>query len=291
MTFRHLEIFVKVAETLSMTSAAELLFIAQSSVSQSISELEQHLKAKLFERLGRKLYLTENGNEFLSYARHIVSLAADAEMRMREMRKGGTLRIGGSMTVGTTILYRLIQSFVLDNSTVDLTVTVDNTSVLESMLLANKIDLAIAEGKMKSGHIVSRVIMDDELVFICPTHHRFANVDYVNLTDLISEKFILREEGSGTRELFESVMAAHDLQYTVKGVMNNTEAIKLAVAGNLGIAAISVMSIKEELASGELACFRVEGLNFSRNFSLFFHKNKFFTPVMEAFMNLCYIIK
>ncbi len=287
MTFRHLEIFVKVAETLSMTTAAELLFIAQPSVSQSISELEQHLKIRLFERLGKRLRLTENGAEFLSYARHIVSLAGEAEKKMSDRRRGGSLRVGGSMTVGTTILNHIIKSFVAEAPEITVTVTVDNTAVLEKMILADELDLALAEGEMEPGHITSRIVMDDEMILICGSGHRFTGGEYIKPEELTTEGFIIREEGSGSRKLFESVMNAHGIRFRVAGVMNNAEAVKIAVAEGLGIAVISSLSVQREIGRGELCAMRIEGLDFNRHFSLFHHKNKFITPAMEKFMNLC----
>ncbi len=287
MTFRHLEIFIKVAETLSMTAAAESLFIAQPSVSQSVSELEQHLKTRLFERLGRRLFLTESGVELLSYARHIVALTFEAERRMHDRHRGGSLRIGGSMTVGTTILNSLIKKINSRIPECRVTVRVDNTSALEKMLLNDELDIAFAEGNMKSEHIVFRVMMDDELLLVCPAGHRFSGREYIAPDELASENFIIREEGSGTRELFESVMLAHGIEFRCAGVMNNAEAIKLAVADGLGLSVLSSLSVHREIERGELSALRVDGVNFVRHFSVFHHRNKFITPVMEEFMDLC----
>lgn len=287
MTFRHLEIFVKTAETLSMTAAAEILFIAQPSVSQSISELEQHLKTRLFERLGRRLHLTDDGAEFLAYARHIISLSGEAERRMLDRHRGGSIRLGGSVTVGTTVMNSVIKKFMGELPECRVTVTVDDTSALEKLLLSDGIDLAFAEGDMKSQYIISREVMDDELLLICPKGHRFSGIEYIKSSELAGEGFIIREEGSGTRELFESVMMAHRIEYRVAGVMNNAEAIKLAVADGLGISVISSLSVSRELERGELSALRIDGVNFNRHFTLFHHRNKFITPAMEKFMNLC----
>lgn len=287
MTFRHLEIFVKVAETLNMTATAELLFIAQPSVSQSVSELEQHLNTRLFERLGRRLTLTADGDEFLSYARHIVSLGDEAERKMRDRQRGGSIRIGGSMTVGTTVLNPVVKKFMEEIPGCGVTITVDNTSVLEKMILADKIDIAFAEGNMKSDFISSRVVMDDELLLICSATHRFSGMDYVPAGELAGESFILREEGSGTGELFLSVMSSNNIGYKISGVMNNAEAIKLAVADGIGISVMSELSVRREVKRGELSLSRIEGVNFHRQFSVFHHRNKFMTPAIEKFFELC----
>lgn len=287
MTLRHLEIFVKVAETLNMTSAAEILFITQPSVSQSISELEQHLKIKLFERFGRRLHLTGNGTEFLSYARHIVSLSDEAERKMYDRQRGGTIRIGGSMTVGTTVLFSLVRRFMDNMPGCKVNIFIDNTNSLEKMLLVDEIDVALAEGTMKSEYIVSKEVKEDELFLICPKTHRFAGRDYVKISELADEDFIVREKGSGTRDLFESVMSTNEVKYRVTGVMNSNETIKLAVIKGFGISVLSALSVADEIDKNKIAIVRIEGINFLRRFSLFHHKNKYITPQMVHFVHLC----
>ena len=226
MTFRHLEIFISVAENLNMSLAAERLFIAQSSVSQAVAELERSLKTRLFERFGRRLHLTESGIELLSYARHIMSLKNDLQRTMLDRQRGGSIRIGGTMTVGSTVLFPLLRKFRDIMPGCDIFFTVDNTMKLEKALLEDKIDLALSEGRMKSPHLASRDVMDDELLLVCSASHRFSGRDYIERSELSGERFIIREEGSGTRELFESVMSAGGIGYEVNGVLNNGEAIK-----------------------------------------------------------------
>ena len=286
MTLRHLKIFVTVADTRNMTEAAGKLFIAQPSVSQSVGELEKHLKVRLFERLGRKLYLTESGQKFLSYARHVIALVEEAESTMLSMNEKGRLRVAGSLSVGTTLLTGLIRQFKEEYPPNHVTFVVENTGFIEKMIFTNEVDVAIVEGEMKSDHIITMPLMEDDLVLICGTNHRFAGKTNIGADDLEGEYFIIREEKSGTRELFEAVMASRNISYDVTGIMNNAEAIKQAVIEGLGISVISGLAVAEEVKRGELATLKIRGVHFRRNFSIAYHRNKFVFPAMKNFIDM-----
>lgn len=291
MTFRHLEIFITVAETLNMSESAEKLFIAQPSVSQSVAELERHLKTRLFERLGRRLYLTSKGSEFLSYARHIMTLARDAESHMSKDKMGGTLRIGGTMSVATSVLCTLVKDFSTAHLQVRPALTVANTASLEKELLDDTIDIALIEGTVKSSHLAVFPVMDDELLIVTSADHKLAQKKSVSKAELQGQSFFIREEGSGTRQLFESVMSTHEIEYDLAGILNNAEAIKHAVAAGLGLSVLSKATIHKEIARGELAALKIKGMSFNRHFSLIYHKNKYITPILEAFIKQAQTLK
>ena len=116
LTLRHFQIFVAVCDAMNMTAAANSLFISQSAVSQTISELEGHYEVRLFERLSRKLYLTQAGEKLLGYARHIIRMSKDAESEMRALNQNGIIRIGASVTIGASILPKLIAAINKEKS-------------------------------------------------------------------------------------------------------------------------------------------------------------------------------
>ena len=127
MTLRHFKIFIAVCDNMNMTSAAETLYMSQSAVSQAIAELEKHYDVHLFERLSRKLYLTQAGQKLLSYARHIVRMNAEVENDMKAMHQNGSIRIGASVTVGSHVLPKLVSRFEKRNPQTDIEVFEDNT--------------------------------------------------------------------------------------------------------------------------------------------------------------------
>ncbi|PJI10058.1 MULTISPECIES: LysR family transcriptional regulator [Clostridium] len=287
MTLRHFKIFVAVCDEMNMTKASKTLFISQSAVSQAISELENHYGVHLFERLSRKLYLTNAGKELLNYARYMIKLNVELENGMKTLHQNGFIRIGASVTVGAYVLPKLVSHFQKLNPKTDIKVHEENTKEIEKMLLCDKIDIGLVEGDTTSQDIIKKPFMNDELILICGPNHRFAKLSYVEPTELEKEKFIIREMGSGTRKTFEDKMQENQLTWQVSWTCNNTDTIKIAVAEGLGVSIISKHSVENEVASGSLCSIPVKGIKFKRTFKIIYHKNKYLTETLKNFMALC----
>ena len=287
MTIRHLRVFIIVADLGNMTAAAKKLFIAQPSVSQTIKELEKYYNIRLFERLSKKLYITEEGKQLLSYARHIVSLFDEMEQKMKQSAENSTLKIGASVTIGTCILSQLYEEFLYSYPNVGIQSVVDNTTIIEEMVLKSEIDFGLVEGPIHSEDIVSRPFMNDELILICGKDHAFREKSQVTVQDLLKADFILRERGSGTRELFENTMLAKGINLNVIAMCNNAETIKNAVISNLGVSVISKMIVENELKGGKLFHIRIDNIELKRKFNIIYHKNKYISKPINDFWNLC----
>ncbi len=287
MTLRHFKIFVAVCDTMNMTGAAETLFMSQSAVSQAIAELENHYDVRLFERLSRKLYLTQAGQKLLSYARHMIRMNTEVENDMKALHKSGSIRIGASVTVCTHVLPKLVSLYKQISPQTDIEVFEDNTEKIENLLLHDQIDIGLVEGEIISSDILNRAFMEDELVLICGASHRFAGLTAVEPQELEKEGFIVREKGSGTRKTFENMMIANQLTWKVIWTCNNSDTIKMAVAQGLGVSVISRRAVANEAASGSLCQVDVKGIRFNRQFKIIYHKNKFLTEPMKQFIDLC----
>lgn len=288
MTFRHLRIFVTVCDTLNMTAAAEILFMSQPAVSQAISELEKHYGVRLFERLSKKLYLTRAGEKLLGYGRHIIRMSGDAEKALRMLNNQGFIRIGASVTVGAHVLPKFVCRFRKSNPEINVEVIEENTAQIERFLLMDEIDLALVEGETTSADLIQRPFMEDELVLICGSRHRFAPLSEVDPQELEKEAFIIREKGSGTRKTFEAVMAAGKIPWKASWTCNNADTIKMAVAEGLGVSVISKRSVENEAAAGLLLVKKIAGLHFHRQFKLIYHKDKYLTEPMKQFIEQCF---
>lgn len=286
MTLRHYKIFVTVCDTMNMTSASERLFMSQSAVSQAIAELEGHYGVRLFERLSRKLYLTEAGQKLLGYARHMLRMNTEIENDMKALHRSGTIRIGASVTVGSCVLPGLVSHFNRSAPTVDVEVVEDNTANVENLILQDKIDLGLVEGETASPDVICSPFLEDELVLICAPEHRFAACKTVEARELEREIFIIREQGSGTRRTFEDTMAEHHLTWKAAWTCNNADTIKNAVAAGLGVSVISARAVEKECKAGLLLERRVRGFLFKRKFKLIYHKNKYITEPMRQFIAL-----
>ncbi len=286
MTLRHLAIFIKVCEENGITAAAKKLHMTQPSVSQVIQELESHYQTLLFERLGRRIFITEAGRRLLRYSRNLINLNAQTEQAMRAFNEVYHLRIGASITIGSNFLIDLIQHISQNDANKEIFSEIHNTSELEEMLLNDSLDIALVEGEIHSEYLITKPFMNDELVFIIGENHPLANQE-ITAKDLTNLKFFIRETGSGTRELFEQVMHQHNIYYQTSGIYNSMEAIKKAVIRGLGVSVISTEAVKDELKSGKIKTFTIPGLVFKRQFNIVYHKNKFIPPEMQELIDTC----
>jgi DNA-binding transcriptional LysR family regulator len=166
MNLRHLRIFLTVCETGTMTRAAQSLYMTQPSVSQVIAELEKVYSVRLFERLNRRLYLTMAGERLRSYASHLINLSDQAKKELADLGAGGSIRIGASLTIGAHLLPRRINAYRQAMPEVEIFTLVDNTAVIEKLLLADQLDLGLVEGPVYSPHLREDILSDDDLIII-----------------------------------------------------------------------------------------------------------------------------
>jgi LysR family transcriptional regulator, transcriptional activator of the cysJI operon len=287
MNLRHYRIFLTVCETGKMTSAADVLFMTQPSVSQAIAELEKEYGVHLFERLNHRLYLTKAGEQLRTYAGNILNLCEQSKKELAGMAEPGSIRIGASLTIGMHVMPNLLKAYKAERPDVEIFSQVDNTSVIEKMLMEDKLDLGLVEGPVLAPQIREETLYDDELVIVCGQGHPFWQAGKIKIADLDGQAFIVREHGSGTRNIFERVMSEAGAKWRIAGVYNNTEAIKQAVCGGLGMAFISKISVLEEIKQGVIAIVAVQGLPLMRNFNLIYHRQKYFTSSILAFIEVC----
>ncbi len=285
MTLRHFRIFQAVCRESSMTGAAGVLHISQPSVSQAVRELEEHYGTALFDRIGRQLHLTAAGEALLGYATHMLALAHQADEAMRGFAVASPLTIGATLSIGESVFVPLLHAFHVTQPHCRLLSRVGNTRELEQRLLADDIDVALIEGEITSSQLVARPFMRDELVFLAAPVRQLHGE--ASREAIAGAPFILREEGSGTRALFEAVMQAAELPFTTVGVYNNSASILQAVAADLGLTALSQRVAEPFLRAGRLQTFAVQGVRFSRTFRVVYHQNKYLTPTLQAFLDFC----
>lgn len=285
MTFRHLEIFIAVADLGSMTRASHQLYISQPTVSQAIAELESHYGFPLFERFGRSLSITEQGKAILSYARHIQSLLGEMEQTSERQETSGLLRVGASMTIGSRILPALLQHLQQDVPEAEFQAIVRNTRDLESMLLKNQLDCALLEGSIHYPELIETPFLRDSLALVCGKSHPLYQEAISDLPSLQDQVFLVREPGSGTRELFESVMATAEINWKVGWECGDSSSLTYAAERGFGIGVISGSLIRNQQTSGALYRLPLPDNTFQRTFRLVYHKNKYITPLMKRFFH------
>ena len=287
MTLRHLRIFVAVCDHKTITKASEALYIAQPSVSLAISELEEYYGVRLFDRISRKLYLTKAGEQVLGYARHITSLFDQMEKSVKNPEASGVIRVGASVTIGTCLLPVYAKKFEETFAHLSLSATVENSNILEKMVLANQLDLALVEGVPHSDQLIVSPFLDDELVAVCGADNPLGRREEVSAEELIQKPLILREVGSGTRQLFENAMMLHNLSVKPHWECISTQAIVNAVMMNVGISVLPARLVSKEIKEGKLLKIPAKDLQLKRKFSIIYHKNKYLSTALHSFIEIC----
>jgi len=288
MTIRHMIIFRTVCENgCNSTKAAEALHMTQPAVSLAIKELEQYYGVHLFDRIGRRLQITDAGQHFLQYAIHISDLFSDMETGLRDWESKGILRIGASITIGSQFLPSYVKAFSELCPEIDVRATIEKSECLEQKILANELDCALIEGVVHDPNIVSEAYMEDHLSVICGTDKGWTQGQVISIEDFQRQRFLLREKGSGTREVFDRVVEQAGIHITPVWEAISTTALVNAVVNGLGIAVLPHRMILPALRQGLIYTVKAEGLSFSRSFHIIHHKDKFLTASAKRFITLC----
>ena len=280
MTVRHLMIFITVAEQSSMSAAAKSLYLSQPTVSQTIRELEKHYNGLLFERFGKKLYLTERGKLLLPHAKELVQNFQHLDEMMLYQGQAPTLRLGSTITVGTC----LTPAFVLDlkKKFTDLNVYsyVSNTRDIEQKLLRSELDAAVVEGEINAPELTVLPIIDDSLVLAVGKNHPFYQANHLSVMDLNDQNYAMREAGSGTRQLFEDFASRYNISYEITWEANSPRTLLNAVLYDQVLSVMSLRLMEPEIKNRTIHVFFQKRGEWNRKFKLVYHKNKFLTPAI-----------
>lgn len=286
MTVRHMKIFKTVCECgCSITKAAEKLNMTQPAVSLAVSELENYYGIKLFDRISRRLYLSEAGKMFLEYANTITLTFDDMEKRIRSWEKTGVVRVGASISIGAMLMPEYVKKFAAENPDTKVTVKINRSEELEALLFENKLDFALIEGIVHDQNLVYEDFMEDRLALVAaigfPT-------DTIKKEEIYAYDFLLRERGSGTREIFESTLTSVScpLPEPAWESMSTAALINAAEAG-LGVAVVPYRMAVERLKSGSIREIHIENIKFTRKYKLVYHKNKKLSTTDRKFIEIC----
>jgi DNA-binding transcriptional LysR family regulator len=252
--------------------------------------LEEQLGTRLFDRNNKRVILTQAGKTFYKYATQIIELYDQAQKDISELTGmvKGKIEVGASLTIGEYILPRIAGNFLREHAQVNLSINIKNTEEIVQKILSTGLDIGLVEGHVEHSDLIIEKFMEDELVVIVPYDHPWAKKDYISASSLLSQPFIHREEGSGTRQIMEDTLKEHainpeDLQVSME--LGSTQAVKEAVEAGLGISIISKWAIKKDLKLKTLGMTRVKDCIFNRDFYVVYNKHHFKTQAMETFLN------
>lgn len=288
MADRRLQVFHTVARLLSFTKAAETLHMTQPAVTFQIRQLEEHFNTRLFDRTHNRISLTAAGERVYEYAERILGLYSEMNSRVREITGdvSGILLIGASTTIAEYVLPALLAEFQSRHKDVHIRLSVSNSLGIVHMVESNSVDVGIVEAPVANKNLAVEVCWHDKLVFICPPSHPFAEKRVVSVHELLDLPFLVREEGSGTREVIGEYLAqnnlqSHDLNLSME--FGSPESVKSAVEAGLGVSIVSQATIAKELKLGTLVGLPLEP-SLERPFSFVYQRQKFRLRAVEEFM-------
>lgn len=285
-TLRQAEIFVAIAREGSVSRACRILSLSQSAASTALGELERMYDVRLFDRVGKSLHLNALGEQLLPRAVELLDRAAEMEDLLAGRAGLGPLHIGATLTIGNYLVTLIVADFLRAHPESRVQLTVHNTADIVDRVARHELDLGLIEGSFHHPDLDSEVWLEDELcAFVAPTHP-LAN-RRVRLKRLAGEEWIVREAGSGTREVFDQACAGARFEPRIRLELEHTEAIKRAVESGLGIGCISRLALREAFRRGSLAPMKVPELALNRNFRFLWRKDKYRTAALREFLVAC----
>jgi DNA-binding transcriptional LysR family regulator len=273
MEDHKLKVFCTVAETKSFSKTSEIIHLTQPAVSLQIQALEEVYETKLFDRSSSSINLTPSGDVLYKYAKDILSLYAEAEKEIGKITGliKGSITIGASTTIGNYILPAVIADFKHTHPKIKINVFIGNTKRVLELLNSGTIDFGFVEGEVSKQKMKADPIIPDELTMIVPPMHQWAKKKTVSILEVTKEPFILREEGSGTRQMIEKFFASHGINVSdmrIALVLGSTEAIKEAVENGMGVSIVSKWAARKEAKYGSLKLITPKEEKILRTFSL-----------------------
>ena len=293
MADRRLRVFHAVAKHLSFTKAADALFMTQPAVTFHIKQLEETFNTRLFDRAHGRITLTPAGVMALDYAERILGLSAELDSRLKDMsgQVGGSLLIGGSMTIGEYLLPRLIGEFKASFPAVAPMLFVGNSEAVQERVAERTLDLGFIEGDTHLSSLLSEVCCEDELQVVCSPAHPMATESYALPAALTRHPYISREAGSGTRAVIDRYLQKAGVppdSLNVVVELGSPEALKGLVATGLGFAIMSRVIVAKELQLGQLVQVPLRP-PIIRNFSVVYPKERFHSKLVGSFLKFARI--
>lgn len=271
MNFHQLHIFYTVSEKGSFSAAAQALHMTQPAVTMQVQSLEEYFGTKLFNRSTKRIDLSEAGRALMPFARRSIELIRDTDMAMSKFTHmlQGRLQLGASLTIGEYVLPRMLGPFGQQYPNIAISMKVMNTAQILDEIANHQLNFGLIEAPVQHPDMQIEAVMKDELKLIVPADHPLAEVSIVSLKEVLKYPFIVREQGSGTRQVMEEQFARKNIDIqSVRTVMElgSTGAIKSAVEAGLGIAIISPSSVKHEVTLGLVKIVDIEDCSFERQF-------------------------
>lgn len=272
----RIDTFLSLCETNNYTETAHQLNMTQPAVTQHIQYLEKHFQVSLVLKKGKKFALTDEGKMFQKYSKSIKANAERIPSLLHRAKQGDkTLKFGATLTIGEYMMPPILLELLEENSEISVSMFVENTQLLLEKLWKGEIDFALLEGHFEQNNFDSQLLSNEAYIGVCSPGHPYAN-QTIDLNDLLKQTLILREGGSGTRDILEQTLynqnlSVEDFSQTIE--IGNMNAIKELCHYNMGITFMYEEAVKKELTAGTLSKISLKNFQVSHPFSFVYLKN------------------
>jgi len=280
LTLRQMEIFLNVVKEGHLTNVAKGMGLSQSAISMSIKELENILGNPLFDRINKKLILNEMGRSFQKEIAPIIKKLNDIEYEFKNTLNKGIVRVGASTTIVDYLMPPIICSYMNNYPDVKIGLKEGNTQQIVELIKSGEIDVGFIEGIVNDSEIIKEIIGVDELVVV--TTDTTLNKE-VSIDELKNRKWVLREEGSGTREVFLDYIKNRVDHINIFLELGHTESIKSLLMNHGCLTCISKIAVQKDIANNKLLRVPVKDFECKRNFFMIYHKDKYQSELFEKF--------
>jgi len=283
ITLRQMQIFLNVVKSGHLTNVAKDMSLSQSAISMSIKELESILGRPVFDRINKKLVLNEVGRAFHKEIKPIFKKLSDIEYEFKNSENKGMIRVGASTTIVDYLMPSIICAYMSAYPDVKITLKEGNTQEIADMIKEGSIDIGFVEGFVSGGEIIKEKIGVDELLVVTE-NKTIAQANPVYIDALSDMRWVLREEGSGTREVFLEYIKDKVDDLNIFLELGHTESIKSILKNRECLTCISKISVEKELQEEKLFEVSVKNFECKRDFLMIYHKDKYHSTLFEKFV-------
>lgn len=288
MNFYQLKYFKKVAETRSISRASEELLLTQPAVSKQMKALEEELGEKIFDRIGKRVFLTRAGEVLYTYAERILRSVQEAKTAVKDMSAecSGELVIGTSDHISLHRLPDILKKYTSAFPKVDLRLRCHRSETILDMVNKNLVDLGVITLPKTAVKLISKTIWEDAMSLVFPKNHPLQSLKVIRLKDVAKYGMILPEVGTTTRNTIEAAFSGKRLTPNVAMEVAYIETIKGLVKAGLGVSILPDKAVEHEILSGILVKSKIQDAAFSRNLGVVYLKDKFLSRPAVEFLRL-----
>lgn len=285
--FRH-QTFLHLCRIKSYTKTAKKLHITQPTVSQHIKHLENYYEVKLFNYSGKSLKITEAGKKLYKYTERMIADSKEIKKNIKKRSERKKIRFGATLSIGEFVMPDILNRLMGENPELNFDMLVENTETLLHKLKKGEINFAVLEGFFDKSKFGYQLFSKEKFIGICSPNSRFKH-HKIKLEDLLDARLILRENGSGTREVLEQILYTNNLSeksFNNKIEIGNLNTIKKLVSHNKGISFIYQAAAQKELENDNITTLKIKNFNIKREFNFVYLKNSVFEDQYQRYFKL-----